>query len=246
MAKKYLTKQNGKNVLVEFKTTSSGVGSAGDLVALNEIGQLDSSYLPSYEKNIIIVNDAAVRRYPLTFTPTHKSDFVTWCGQVLTNGDDYIIDGSDLVILDAFPLEASDAIGESKIVVMALPLAGTGPMGVATVIRYLVFLVPYQMLRQGLIPILSQCPFKGTLKNVNITVFNPTTTQDIKLEVATYDPITRDHNVISSIVLPAGNTTVNKSLATSILSNTSVVLNMLETVTESPGSVTVTIAVQLD
>jgi hypothetical protein len=58
MADKYLKNDNGRKREVEAKTTSSGAGDAGKIVALNVRGKLDKSMFDEVQQKVLVAGEA--------------------------------------------------------------------------------------------------------------------------------------------------------------------------------------------
>lgn len=208
---KFLTLRDGVTTLVSARERSNGLPDAGKVLALNEAGELDASLLPAPRRLTIIIEDPTIRTYPLGFIPGPNSEIVIYNGAVLNRHDDYILEDDKLIFVDAFPLEGySDVLGESKVVVIAMPLLGTGPALMPIQERDLVFCITYQGSMHE-IPFILETPFKGDVVYIKGISFNPID-DEYAFNVQKATPNGWVNVVDTDIVVPSQQTEVKREM----------------------------------
>ena len=176
MADKYLKVVNGTITQIEGCDKPQGAVDAGKLLALNSAGEIDPSLLPSPRRLTQIITDPNIKTYPLGFTPGLNTEIVAYNGVMLNRNDDYVIEGDNIRFVDDFMLEGPTAdYPESKFIVLAVPLLGSGPALMPVQERDLVYCVTWQGSTR-VVPFILKTPFKGTIVYVEGIAGNPITT----------------------------------------------------------------------
>ena len=242
---KYLTLLPNGVVKVQNATVGgNGAVDAGKLLALNAAGELDPSLLPSPRRFTTIITDPSVKTYPLGFVPGFNTEIVNYNGTMLTRNDDYIIDGSNIVFVDAFPLEGySDELGESKFTVTAMPLLGSGPALTPLQERTLVYCVTYQSAVRGNIPFILEAPFTGNAISVKGIAYSAIGT-DYSFNVQKQTPTGWVDVLSSDLVIEANKTEASVELLQGIYKGDKFCVSMPIKPVEDMGAVTIQVQIQ--
>ena len=243
MADKYLKVVNGTVTQTEGCDKPQGAVDAGKLLALNTAGEIDSSLLPSPRRVTQIITDPSIKTYPLGFTPGMNTEIVAYNGMMLNRYDDYVIEGSNIRFVDDFILEGpTTEYPESKFILLAVPLLGSGPALMPVQERDLVYCVTWQGSTRE-VPFILKTPFKGNIVHVEAVANNPITTDYAFIVQKRISGVWQDL-FTDPIVMKANEYTIRKECLLGVSAGDEYRVGFPVTPVEDIGAITIMVHVQ--